>query len=513
MARHRFGGIADYVISAGVDDVATLEPSTTVTTWNLSSGGSQYTDLVETDGVTPVTGGALTTDSVGSVPEFLGPDGIREVYFDASGGSGPRRRALATDLGSDLTTVESDLSSHTGAVNPHGTTMAGLSDVSATTPKGGARLLYDTLTTKWANDGASTALMGWHSALANRHFARANVVMIGDSITEGQGATAFDNSIPARLRKLLRSRFPIDGLTGTAGGQGWINAAGTGTGTFTWPAAVTGGPTYNDDWGPKRHTPQLDAAAPADKITYTNLQGTAVDIMWTRFDFGGNFRYRVDAGSWTTVATGGGQLDGQLTRVSLGASGTHTLEIEANSGGFQAFVSGVIVYDGDESKGIQVHDCAHWGWDTTSWISAVTSAQSWPAAIAALNPALITITLGANDQFLNTDPATFQSNLVTLVSGLRAATGAPSPFPPILLAMHAQRGDGPFTYEWSEYVNAAYAVADSDALVTVFDMTLGPRMPNESDSPNHSLYADDVHLNNRGCTYIADRLADYISPR
>lgn len=513
MARHRFGGVADYVISLGDDDVATLEPSTSVSGWNLSSGGSQYTDFMELDGTTPIASGTLTTDSVGSLPEFLGPDGVRELYLDASGGAGPRRRTLATDVGTDLTTLEDTVSTHTAAANPHSTTVDDLSDVSATSPAGGSSLVYDTATSAYRSNGVGTALMGWHSALANRHFSRANVVMIGDSITEGEGATSFENSIPARLRKLLRSRFPIDGLTGIAGGQGWINAAATGATSFTWPATVANGPVYNDDWGPKRHTPELNAAAPADIITYTGLQGTAVDIMWVRFAFGGNFRYRVDAGSWTTVATAGAQLDGLKTRVSLGASGTHTLEVEANSVGFQAFVSGVIVYDGDESKGIQVHDCSHWGWTSTNWVSAVTANYSWPAAIAALNPSLITIMMGANDQYLNTDPAVFQSNLVTLISGLRAATGAPSPFPPILLAMHGARGDGPFTYEWSEYVSAAHSIAATDALVGVFDMTLGPRMPAEADSPNYSLYSDDVHLNNRGCSYIADRLVDYISPR
>lgn len=129
MARHRFGGVADYVISAGVDDVATLEPSTAVTCWNMESGGSQYTDLVETDGTTPIT--TLTTDTTGAVPEFFGPDGVRSLYLDANGGVGPRRRTVATDVGEDLTTVESDVSTlqssslDTTAVTAKGDLLAG----------------------------------------------------------------------------------------------------------------------------------------------------------------------------------------------------------------------------------------------------------------------------------------------------------------------------------------------------------------------------------------------------
>ncbi|WP_236241172.1 SGNH/GDSL hydrolase family protein [Streptomyces sp. CC228A] len=114
MARHRFGGIADYVISRGTDDVATLEPGTVVTCWNASSGGTQYTDLTEVDGVTPIV--TLTADTEGAVPEFMGPDGVRSLYLDANGGSGPRRRSVATDIGEDLTDVESDITALQGSL-------------------------------------------------------------------------------------------------------------------------------------------------------------------------------------------------------------------------------------------------------------------------------------------------------------------------------------------------------------------------------------------------------------
>lgn len=106
MARHRFGGTADYVVTLGVDDVATLEPGASVTCWNAATGGAQHTDLTDVDGTTPIPGGALTADGTGAVPEFYGPDGVRSVYLDANSGGGPRRRTLATDIGEDLTTAE-----------------------------------------------------------------------------------------------------------------------------------------------------------------------------------------------------------------------------------------------------------------------------------------------------------------------------------------------------------------------------------------------------------------------
>lgn len=106
MARHRFGGSADYVVTLGTDNVATLEPGVSVTCWNAATGGTQHTDLTDVDGITPIPGGTLTTDSTGALPEFFGPDGVRSLYLDANAGGGPRRRTLATDIGEDLTTAE-----------------------------------------------------------------------------------------------------------------------------------------------------------------------------------------------------------------------------------------------------------------------------------------------------------------------------------------------------------------------------------------------------------------------
>lgn len=129
MARYKFGTSADYVITRGTDDVATLQPATAVTCWNATSGGTQYTDLTDTDGVTPLV--SLTTDATGAVPEFFGPDGVAALYLDANGGSGPRRRTLSADVGSAIGGAVADLATHESAVNPHGTGYVDLVDVYA----------------------------------------------------------------------------------------------------------------------------------------------------------------------------------------------------------------------------------------------------------------------------------------------------------------------------------------------------------------------------------------------
>ncbi|MGW3486568.1 glycerophosphodiester phosphodiesterase [Streptomyces sp. NPDC001054] len=131
MSRYRFGSVADYVISADADNAATLRPATPVTCWSQAVGGIQYTDLTEIDGATPIPQGTLTTDGQGAIPEFLGPDGVAALYLDASNGEGPRRRTLATDLGTTVADTQAALATHAAAVNPHGTSSWNLADQAA----------------------------------------------------------------------------------------------------------------------------------------------------------------------------------------------------------------------------------------------------------------------------------------------------------------------------------------------------------------------------------------------
>lgn len=350
-------------------------------------------------------------------------------------------------------------------------------------------------------------LQGWHAGLANRHYARCNIACIGDSITEGQGATDMDRRWIARLRDLLRARFPVTGLSG--GGRGFIPAAYTGEGTFSVPVSSSGSPAQTSfpTIGPKQSALQLLSG---QSVTWT-LYGDSADIMWWRQSFGSSFTYAVDGGSAVSVNTSGTNLDGQVTHVSLGQPGTHTLVCAGTNATFSAVVDGVTEYNGDYSAGIQVQDCGHTGSTSGSWLSFSTSAVDWPAAIAALTPALVIIALGANDYSAQTVPATYQSNLATFLTTIRSAMTVP--YPPVIFAMFAARGDvSSPTYPWSQYVTAAWNEAAADGASTVLDLTLGPRMPAQNASPNWGLYYDQVHPDDKGHSFIAEYLASFLAP-
>lgn len=356
----------------------------------------------------------------------------------------------------------------------------------------------------------SVALTPWYAALADRQFARASACCIGDSITEGQGATAYDNRWLGRLRDMLRSRYPTPGLTG--GGRGYVNITGTGELSFAWPTTITGSPP-GVTTGPKAGGLQFNATG--QQVAFT-LTGDSADIMWEQVGFGGTFSYKVDSGATTNISTNGGStVDGKITHISLGSAGAHTLTLAWVSGA--ANVDGVVEYNGDFSAGIQVHDCGHYGWQTSTWTGTNSGVY---ASIAALSPALVIITLGVNDQFLGVVPATFQSNLQAIIGDVRAALT--SPYPSFALNMLPPRqGQSGYAYPWSQYVQAAYNVAAADtsgpggvSLVTVMDFTLGPRLPG-ADADVYGLWhaADLVHPSNKGHEYLADCLTEFLSQR
>jgi lysophospholipase L1-like esterase len=364
----------------------------------------------------------------------------------------------------------------------------------------------------------SQALTPLFAGLAGRLTARCNIVCIGDSITEGQGAegppsSGFENRWLARLRDQLRSRFPTQGLTG--GGRGFIGVAGTGELSFAWPA-TTSQPLGAGIAGPKAEFLQL--ASTGESITF-NLVGDSADIMWMQVPFGGTFSWAVDGGPATSVSTNGSPIvDGKLTHIALGAPGSHTLVLSWVSG--LSNIDGVIEYDGDYSSGIQTHDAGHYGYETSSWVSALRggAAEGSAAAIAALAPAAMIITLGVNDQYAGVAPATFESRLHTIISDLKARL--PKPYPTFLLNMLPPRYDQKsFKYPWSLYITAAEKVASSDrsgpgrtSIVAVFDYAGTPYMPGaDADVYGFWQAGDLVHPSNKGHQRIGDCLIEFLT--
>jgi lysophospholipase L1-like esterase len=368
--------------------------------------------------------------------------------------------------------------------------------------------------TQWAFTRPYQALTPLAAALGNRQFARCDIVVIGDSITEGEHVTAFDNRYLGRMRDMLRARFPTPGLAG--GGRGFLGVAATGESSFTWPSVITGSPQGAATLGPKSEFVNLATAA--QTVTWP-LNGDSADIMWCQVPYGGGFSWQVDGGPVSTVATNGPAVaDGQITHVSLGPAGPHTLKV-AWASGATASVTGVVEYDGDYASGIAVHDAGHYGWETGSWASVLASGTAGPAAaIAALSPAAILITLGTNDQDAGVTPAAYAANLQQIITSLKAVLTPPYPAF-VLPALPPRTGQSTYAYPWEQYVAWDWAIAASDtsgpggtSLVGVMDFTMGPRIPGaDTDAYGFWEPGDKVHPSNLGHQALGDMLAGFLA--
>jgi lysophospholipase L1-like esterase len=400
--------------------------------------------------------------------------------------------------------------------------LAGAAGVSLATPATRARASARQLAASQRLTAAlqqSPSLTPWFAGLAGRLSARCNIVCIGDSITEGVHAsgppfTGFENRWLARLRDMLRTRYPTQGLLG--GGRGFIGAASSGELSFTWPTTITGSPLYGSTAAPKAKFVQLNGSG--QSISFS-LVGDSADIMWVQTPFGGTFSWSVDGGPATKVSTNGGStVDGKLTHVPLGSAGAHSLVLSWVSG--NSDIDGVIENNGDYLSGIGVHDAGHYGWQTSHWVSALNGgAASGPAAaIAALAPSAVVITLGFNDQYSGVAPSTFASRLQTIISDVQSRL--PKPYPAVILNMlPARTNQATYAYPWSQYVTAAGTVSAADmsgpsnaSIVSVMDFSSAADMPGaDADVYGFWQTGDLVHPSIRGHQMIADTLTAFLS--
>ena len=296
-------------------------------------------------------------------------------------------------------------------------------------------------------------------AVANRNNARVDIPVIGDSITEGQGATVFANRWVQQANRAARAAYPTT-ANGAAGGQGFIAATTSGESSFTWPVSNSGS-FANIDCGPVRNTFFATTTA---ALTWTAPSGTtSVKVMY--FDGAGTWSWQVAAGGTTNVVTG--STFGEKLSVSISITGGQLLTLRWVAG--NVYLDGIIHYASDESSGITFHACGHSGWSTANWSGVNGLGIPWQQSYSNGFPGVqaIAVLLGVNDAETsagNLTAAQYQANLTSLIAGVRAATTALSVVPVLLVACYQPAGPFADPGGWPAYVTAARAVAAADTV-------------------------------------------------
>lgn len=347
----------------------------------------------------------------------------------------------------------------------------------------------------------------WHIALSQLAVRGATVLCVGNSITEGNGATTMAKRWVWKFRDALRARVQPVGVVGGAGYiPSYLATAGTSVTDFpvvhAGPANIGGGKN-----GLGLRYRNLSQIAHTETLTFT---GTGVDILWTGWSTAGSYSWAVDGGSATTVNMATGQpaapgKGGNVTQVRGLSAGVHTLVVAWVSG--NAYIEGFTVYNGDTSAGLRVWEAGHGGFATANFIGANAG---WMDSIPTTAD-LVVIELGANDYAVpggQVTPAVFKENLKTLIAGIRAKVTTTPTF--ILVAVWDNGAPTAPLAPWAEFYEAMWEVADEDAagLTTVFD-AWGRFQSHATGQAPASLVGDPVHPTDAGHSYLGNSLANF----
>jgi hypothetical protein len=266
-------------------------------------------------------------------------------------------------------------------------------------------------------------------------------------------------------------------------------------GSFTRAGTWTDDTKTINSLGPHcAHATSTDTATPAS-YTVVGIINSFI-IHYIKKLNGGSFRYRVDTGGWTSVDTSNGSTV-YATEVITGlASSSHTLIIEVTVAG-TAGVTLTGVDCREDTVGVRLHFLGNAGALSLSF--SQLNSTIWSDGMAALESDLVVILLGTNDKDTNVTPATFATNINTIIDRIQTL----NPLCDILLLTPADNNIAGNTYTVADYVaqERAIAVSQNTACMDIY-MNFGPF----SDGNARGLYLNSNHPNENGYVLIKNLL-------
>lgn len=353
--------------------------------------------------------------------------------------------------------------------------------------------------------GHDPALRRWWASLAGRYGSITSVVVFGDSLSEGFGATSVARRWQQVLQAELRARFQPPGVAGAA--VPYICAAPrVNPIPADYPRTATAGVTTSEHGLGLR-----SAVIPAGESVTFSWTGTRARLYGTKGVGVGRYGIRLDGAAEVVVdgaaaATSSGQLlwdSGPL------AAGAHTVLVQRSStttaSPGNVLVEGLATYNGDETSGVRVVDASRSG----ATLSTFNNSTLWRSALGAVEgKGLLIMPWGANDVTAGTTPSAFKAGLETLIGNARTAGWTGS----ILLVKMPKRGSASVS-AWVDYLAQMDAIAAVDPDIATLD--LRARIPDQGtpEAVALGLYVDEAHYSDKGQGLIAGYLASAILPR
>lgn len=362
----------------------------------------------------------------------------------------------------------------------------------------------------------------WTQAVRGAGDDAANIVVLGDSVSEGSGIEDhLENRWVGRLQRGLRERAGTPGCpTGAAGYHGTTSVVPADYRASTLPdPRTTGEITPLTEVGPGGRALQL---GPGASISWP-VDARSVDLGYRTRPDGGTLRIEVDGVTPTpalAIPTGtrsprpsATEADGTQTRSTgerrvwssedLGP-GRHTVTVtNASEAGSEApvTVTDLTPYRGDRDRCVHVLDASRSG------VSArvISQTPTYLADSLSLDPDLLLVPLGFNDALRGVGPAEFGRVLDSLIEQTREQ-GYEGP---VLLVGWFVPDWGGRAPAWSLYLDQ---MADRTDHEGVSFIDLSAVLPPVAFAPD-GVYLDDLHPGPRGQVLIADSLLEALAPR
>ncbi|WP_338748585.1 SGNH/GDSL hydrolase family protein [Janibacter alittae] len=362
----------------------------------------------------------------------------------------------------------------------------------------------------------------WTQAVQRAGEDAANIVVLGDSVSEGTGVTdQMDNRWVDRLQRGLRERVGTpDCPTRSAGYHGTSSVVPAEYRADSLPDPVTRGEvTPLTDVGPGGRALQL---GPGASITW-QVDARSVDVGYRTRPDGGTLRVEIDGVAPTpalaiptaTRSTAPSATDAEepiprstgerrvWSSEGLGR-GRHTVTAtNASESGSAApvTVTDLTPYRGDRDRCVHVLDASRAG----VMASFIERTPTYLADSLSLDPDLLLVPLGFNDALRGVGPAEFGRVLDSLIEQTREQ-GYEGPVLLVGWFVPDWRDEIP---PWSQYLDQMAERTEHEGVSFV---DLSAVLPPVATAPD-GVYLDRLHPGPRGQVLIAESLLEALAPR
>lgn len=340
----------------------------------------------------------------------------------------------------------------------------------------------------------------WDTRIYANEDADLNILIVGDSISEGFTASTLDKAYFRRMTRSISDRLGRS--------RGVFHHAAPGLAGYPNPS--------HDVWtrvgGVNDNTSKLGLGM---RCWYTATNGESISgtfrakqfrCLFAGSSITGNARIYIDGVlaatfSTNTSASHGGDPAGVEWTSGTLDLGDHTIRIENDGAGSFIALSGIMVVE-DPAFTVNVWTAAHATYTAASWASTTDVPTYWHTDLAHTEADVAILALGVNDETSTRTPVQLATDLATIAGRINTALATDPSI--VLLVQWAYGIDTAGT--WDPYAEAIRQLAvDNDWGLIDIDAFVGYTVGDP-----YGLNEDDLHPNDAGMGLWANLAAKYL---